>query len=488
MKRITALSLLALAPSLSLPAYASGYYSGTKGARAAGRAGAFSVKADDLSAVSLNPAGLARIEGTLLHVGNRFSRNALSFTRAPTLDHGNLAMGVPPLVEFAPSENGAPWQLIDPLLGVASSLGLDGWGFALSVIAPPGIAREEFSVDGGQRYLMVEREAILLDFAASAAYSVSDDFAVGASLVWRSAPRIEYALVIDAVPFPGEANPVSSELDLLARTRGSDAFVPGTVLGAWYRPTRSLELGASATFWLSDIETESRLSIDALSPEIDDEVVLRRDAEFADNVSLSLPLAHSVRLGVRYIHRGGSRELFDVELDVAYETWSRVDQFTLDSRGLEASLLSQRIDIEQIQIAKQWRDTWSLQAGGDVNVVDGVLTARAGLLYESAVADRRYAHVDFPSGTLWGGALGASLFVSGVELALAYDFRRQNRVQVSEEEARVYQEVPSSSCVEPFTDPDLCHPEYLGQPSPAVNAGSHAAHSHVASLDVIYRF
>ncbi len=488
MKRLTALSLLVLAPSVSSPASASGYYSGGKGARAAGRAGAFGVKADDLSAVSLNPAGLARIDGTLLHVGNRFSHNALSFTREPTLDYGNLEMGVPPLVPFAPSENGTPWQLLDPLLGVASNLGLDGWGFALSIIAPPGVARQEFSLDGGQRYLMVEREAILLDIAASAGYRVSDDFALGASLVWRSAPRIDYALVIDAVPFPGDANPVSSELDLLARTRGSDAFVPGMVLGAWYRPTRFLELGASATFWLADIETESRLSIDALSPEIDDEVVLRRDAEFADDVSLSLPLALSARLGMRYIQHDGARELFDVELDIVYETWSRVDRFTLDSRGLQASLLSQRIDIEQIQIEKQWRDTWGVQVGGDVNVLDGVLTARGGLLFESAVAERGYAHVDFPSGQQWGGALGASLFVSGVELAVAYDFRLQSRIQVSEDDARVYQEVPSSSCAAPYTDPDLCHPEYLGQPSPAVNAGSHEAQSHVASLDVIYRF
>lgn len=488
MKRRALVLSLALLPSVALKAHAGGYYSGTKGARAAGRAGAFSVKADDLTAVSLNPAGLSRIEGTLLHVGNRFSRNMMSFTREPTLDYGNLEMGVAPPVEFAPSENGAPWQPLDPLLGVASSLGLERWVFALSVIAPPGVAREEFAVDGGQRYLMVEREGIMLDIAASAAFRLGDDIGVGASLIWRAVPRIDYALVVDAVPFPGEANPVSSEFDMLARTRGSDPFVPGVVLGAWYRPARFLELGASATLWLADIHTSSRLTIDPLSPEIDDEVVLRRDANFADDVSLSLPLAHSARLGVRYRHLEGARELFDVEVDVVYEAWSSVDRFTLDSNGLIATLLSQRIEIEQIQIEKQWQDTWSLHLGGDVNVLPGLLTARAGVAYETAVADRRYAHVDFPSGSQWGGALGASLFFSDVELALAYDFRRQSQVEVSEAEARVYQEVPSTSCAAPYTDPDLCNPAYAGQPSPTVNGGTYSAHSHMASLDLIYRF
>jgi len=473
--------------SAALEAHAGGYYSGTKGARAAGRAGAFSVKADDLSAVSLNPAGLSRIQGTLLHIGNRFSRNAMSFTREPTLDYGSSA-SMPPLVEFAPSENGAPWQPLDPLLGVASSLGLERWVFALSVIAPPGVAREEFSVDGGQRYMMVEREAIMLDFAASAAYRFGDDVGVGGSFIWRAVPRIDYALVIDAGTFAGDANPVAGGFDTLARTRGSDPFVPGIVIGAWYRPAAFLELGASATFWLSGIRADSHLALDPLSPEIDDEIELRRDAYFADDVSLSLPLAHSARLGARYRHLDGGRELFDFEVDVSYEAWSSVDRFTLDSNGLVARAFNQSIDIGQIQIEKQWQDSWSLHAGGDAAILPGLLTARAGVAYESAMADRRYAHVDFPSGSQWGGALGASLFFSDVELAVAYGFRAQSQVRVSEAEGRVYQEVPASSCEAPYTDPDYCNPAYLGQPSPTVNGGTYSAHSHVASLDLIYRF
>ena len=64
---LSALTGTALLPAVALAD--GGYYSGTLGARATGRAGAFVAKADDLSAVSFNPAGLANIEGTLVEVG-----------------------------------------------------------------------------------------------------------------------------------------------------------------------------------------------------------------------------------------------------------------------------------------------------------------------------------------------------------------------------------------------------------------------------------
>ena len=118
MKRLVWLAL-SLAVTTTSPAFAGGYFSGEKGAHASGRAGAFTAKADDIMAVAYNPAGLSKLDGWLLQVGNRFSYNAYEFTRKPTLDWGNLENGVPPYVTFAPVENETPWQLLDPLLGAA---------------------------------------------------------------------------------------------------------------------------------------------------------------------------------------------------------------------------------------------------------------------------------------------------------------------------------------------------------------------------------
>lgn len=484
--------LLALAGGLlaSNAAHAGdgGYFSGTKGARAAGRGGAFTAKADDLSAVSLNPAGLARIGTTMIQVGNRFSHNAHSFTRAPTLDWGNPRGGVPPYVEFDTVHNATPWQALEPMLGVATNFGLKDWGFALRAQAPPGSARVEFPVDGGQNYMMVRREAIILDYTASVAWKFRDTFGIGASLQWIHVPRLEYQVVIDANQFPGEANPVSSELDMLATVSGSDPFTFNGILGAWYRPAPFFEVAASAQIVPAKIVTSSTLSVEPLSEEIDEEVVLRRDGEMANDVSLTLPLPLTAQIGVRYIHQRQGREVFDVELDVGYASWSRVDKFVVDGDGLVAELLAQQIDVGLIEIDKQWRDTASVRLGADYHALPDRLTLRGGAYYLSNVADRAYAHVDFVSGQQVGGAVGASVLFKGAEIALTYGYRHQPTVRVPGDEAAVYQETPGSQCQPPYTDPDNCHPQYLGQPAPAVNAGTYRAASHVASLDVLYRF
>jgi hypothetical protein len=203
---------------------------------------------------------------------------------------------------------------------------------------------------------------------------------------------------------------------------------------------------------------------------------------------LSLPLPVTARAGARYRHLQGGRELFDVELDVGYESWSRVKRFTVDGDGLTASLLAQRLEVDRIEIEKRWRDTLSVHLGGDYNLLPQQVTVRAGVFHESAVADAPYANVDFVSGPQFGAALGASVFVRGVEIALAYAYRYQPVRHLSESAARVLQEAPGSQCRAPFTDPDACHPAYPGKPSPAVNAGEYRAHSHTASVDAVCRF
>jgi long-subunit fatty acid transport protein len=487
--RLARVLALLTATNVAARAHAdSGYFSGTTGARAAGRAGAFTAKADDLAAVTLNPAGLAHLGATLIQGGNRFSYNAHSFERRPTLDWGNLDSGIPPYVEFAAVANETPWQLLEPLLGVASNLGLPDFGFALAVHAPAGVGKEEFAIDGAQRYMMVRREAVILNYSASAAWKFEDVFGIGASVQWIHVPRLSYRLVVDANRFPGEVNPVASELDMLATVTGADPFTFNAILGAWWRPVPFLELAISGQVVPTEIKTASTLSIVPLSPEIDEQVELRRDGVPASDVSLSLPLPITARAGIRYRHLQAERELFDLELDLGYQSWSRVERFIMDGDGLVANLLAQRVDVGRIEIEKRWRDTVSVRLGGDYAVLAEVITLRGGLFYESAVAERGYAHVDFVSGAQLGGALGASLFVLGVEVALAYQYRHQPAVTVTEAQARVFQEVPGTQCRAPFTDPDACHPQYLGRPAPAVNAGTYRAHSHAMSLDVLYRF
>jgi long-subunit fatty acid transport protein len=217
-------------------------------------------------------------------------------------------------------------------------------------------------------------------------------------------------------------------------------------------------------------------------------IELERDGRAANDVSLKLPLPLTARFGVRYIQAQGDQELFDVEFDVVYETWSRVDQFTMDGDGLTGTAQGETLDVGRIEIDKQWKDTVGLHLGSDVAAIPDLLTVRGGLFYESAVADPSHAHVDFVSGQQLGGAVGTSLYFGPAEVAVAYEYRQQPRVSVSNGDARVFQEVPGSDCEAPYTDAANCHPEYIGARSAPVNGGNYRAHSHVVALDVMYRF
>ncbi|MBN2577126.1 MAG: outer membrane protein transport protein [Deltaproteobacteria bacterium] len=496
------LAILALAGT-TMPAGAAwadgGYYSGTLGAKATGRGGAFAAKADDLSAVSFNPAGLANIEDTLIEVGNQVSYNAYSYTRAPTYDYGHPdGTGAFPLVAFDKVSNSKPWQALVPMLGVASRLGLRDWAFALAFAPQPGISQLAFPLfpltsaiaengkRDGQRYMMIDREAMILKYVASAAWKYGEIFGVGASAEWIHVPRLKYSLMIDGSAFADVANPVWSDYDMLVRLEGSSPFTFNATLGAWYRPVPSLVFGLSAQVVPTSIVADSTLNLTAFGGGFGSEGVYLtgRTGAPANDVTLTLPLPLLARVAVRYRNLVNNRERFDVELDVEYVTWSRVKDFTIETNGLQANYGPTTIDIEPIHIAKQWRDTIAVRLGGDCAVLPGALTLRAGGYYESAVADPAYAHVDFPGAAQYGGALGASLFVRRFELVAAYMFKLQPSVSVSEGQARVYQQVPGSPCAE---DPTLCNPNLTG-PAPVVNAGAYSASSHFLSLSVLYRF
>jgi long-chain fatty acid transport protein len=469
-----------------------GLFSGTQGARATGRGGAFTARADDLSAVMLNPAGLAHIDGTLIHVGNRFSYNAQSFTRAPTTDYGSPdASGNFPIHTFNAASNQLPLQALDPLLGVASQLGLDAWTFALAVQAPPGVARQSFPIDSGQRYMMVDYEALMLNYSASAAWKPSAQLGVGASVQWIHVPSLKYSLVVNANPFVGGANPVSSNLDMLAKITGSSAFTLNTVVGAWYRPARSLELGVAGQVIPTQIEAKSRLDITPVFPETDDTVILSRgvDETPANDVTLRIPLPLMARAGLRYRHlQPDQTELFDIELDAVYETWSRVDRFTVDTNGLYAEFQGQRSELGDISVDKRWRDTVGIHLGGDYTLIPYQLALRGGVFYQTALVEPAYANVDFATGAQLGGAIGASVFWQKHEIAFAYEYRREQAITLGEADSRVYQTIPLSPCKAPYTDRASCSSYYLGRPGPPVNAGTYDAFSHLLVVDWLYRF
>ena len=262
---------------MAAPAFADGgYYGGALGARAAGRSGAFVARADDPTAVQYNPAGLATIGGTVIMVGNRFSYNGYSYTRAPTEDWGHpidsmtragrdVRQGVEQQAAGRCSSRCSRWR---------RTSACRDWGFALAAFASPGASSFDFPTPNlmsppnaaGQRYMMLSREAIILNYTASAAWKFHDLFGVGVTAEWIAVPRLNYSLMIDGTPFAGGANPVYSNLDMVASTTGSDPFTFNAIIGAWFRPVPFLQFGLAGQVVPANIETKSTLQVTPSTP------------------------------------------------------------------------------------------------------------------------------------------------------------------------------------------------------------------------------
>jgi len=471
-----------------------GYFSGQNGARAAGRAGAFAARADDVEAMIYNPAGLADMDGTTIQLSNQFSYNMYNYGRASTVDWAHTQNGMAPTVTFPTLGNQQSLQLALPLLGVASRLGLQNWSFALAVFAPPGIGRERYPDGkddpsiGGQRYMMIEREAIFLSYAASVAWRPVPTFGIGATVQWIHVPRLVYSLVLDGSPIPGDYNPVYSDFDMRVTTKGSDPMTLNAILGAWVRPTPAFELAVSGQVLPAKIVARSTLSIEPQRTNLGT-LTIKRDNKPANDVTVTLPLPLLARAAARYRHLSGGVEVFDLELDVEYETWSRVDRFTVDANHLRVDYAGDHVFVDRIDIEKRWRDTVTVKLGGDWAVLPSRLTLRGGAFYVSSTSTLGYANIDFPTAPQLGGALGASIHFGGGELAVAYQLRYQPTYTVSESKGRVYQQVPGSSCtMPPYDDPTNCSSHQDGKPAPVVNAGTYQAASHLVLVQYIHRF
>lgn len=471
---VVALSVFGLSPD----ANAGGYFIGPIGAKAIGRAGAFTAKADDLSAALYNPAGFTRIGSTSVQLDNKFAYNIVSFDREPFLNPDGTT------TTFARVENVDKFQLLDPLAGVSTTFGLPDWAFALVAYANSGMSSLAFPEAGAQKYMMIEREAMFINYTLNVAWKPIEDLSIGVGLQAIAVPSLTYRMAINGTPANAFAAPTRADAnggDLISTIEASDMFTFNAILGALYCVSPAFELGLSGQVIPSQIEAEGPIGLRfvditaarnaANSSELTDPQTFR-GTETADDVTLTLPLPMTARLGARYINRrADGSERFDVELDVSYETWSTVDKLRMDSHGLRGDATAAIFDVGVIDVQKRWKDVWGVSLGGDYNVVPGLLDLRLGAYYETAVSEPAYSNVDFVTGTQLGATVGSTLTFGGFQVSLAYEFRTQPAVSTTFAEGKITQVAPLRS-----------------QESLVVNAGTYNATAHSAAFGLRYVF
>jgi long-chain fatty acid transport protein len=371
-------AILAAALLAAASASASGFYTPDIGAQAVGRGAAWIVGAGDLTAIYLNPAGLARAKGTRLQVINNFMTMPTSYRRGPT----------EPTVH-----NRNPVDVIQ-FLGLSSDFGLKRFTFALAFYGPYGVA-ESYSNTGPQRYQVAEVQRTQVYYVAGAAWAPLPWLRVGvAGGVGEFAQVQSYAFS----PFGDGA----VENDVIAKVRirqfGTPAFGAGVQVG----PFAGFEFGGSY-----EPETPVKMTgtVAAYLPPLFAAVV--GEKVYMDDIAVTLRFPQTVRFGIRQ----QVTPRLDLEFDAVWIDWSVLKEQKVDLKKEEL--------MEDFTIPVLWRDTWNFRLGGEFAVLPD-LRLRAGGWYDQSATRKITLKPGSIETDRWAVCAGLGYTWKGITLDLAY--------------------------------------------------------------------
>jgi long-subunit fatty acid transport protein len=397
---------------------------------ATSRAGAFVATADDPSALGTNPAGLAKGTGTQILIGANFIDFSLEYQRSGTYDAVtgvDLPYEGQPFAkvedESKPQIGIGPFQAI-PLVAVSTDLGLGvpGLRFGAGVFAPNAYPARDIESDyvldqndssippPPNRYDVTEEDAAVVSPSIAVAYRAMDKLDIGARFTWGFG-HIESTNYVWGV----SNDPEYVQNDSVFSIEGTDYFIPSFAIGALYRPTPSIELGAQ---WTSQSNINAKGTgktiIGAEVQEGTMGIVNRTDEEarcakggtpeeLKACVEVGLPMVATV--GARFIVRDpDGAERADVELDVQWENHSAVSDYkvVVDAKPISGP------DLEDVFIRHGFQDTVSIRLGGSYRqpVGSGKLIFRGGAAYDTAAAKDDWERLDLDGSARTTLALG----------------------------------------------------------------------------------
>ena len=486
--------LCARAPS----ATAGGMEFPENGTRALGRAGAFVAKADDPTAIVLNPAGLGYVKGLNLTFDNNLIRQGLCFQRAGQYpgEPAPYSFSGQPYPEVCRNLEG---MFYVPMLSASYDFGLEDWTFALGGYGPHAVGRRQFPMTvtvrdpdgrpvrapGPTRYDTEQMNIIVMFYTAAAAYRPASWLSLGAAL------QVVYAEVHYATWVPLSANQdPDSDIRFQIATKG--ASVTG-LLSALAKPVKGLSIGASVRFPVKvTTRGDAWLTLPAYMSALGTPLEWMEGRKKASMIT-ELPLA--LRTGIRYGQRieghPNAPELWDIELDVIWERWSAV--VSMDTQ-LNATLLDDRMEV--FKLNHFYQDTSEFRLGGSFTIPrklgGGWLTIRLGTYYGSNASPKEYTRLNYAAWARVGLFLGLSYRIAGVDLHLAFSHIWNGDGQAWRPWSFRAERNVSASCIRPINafeseDPIRCDPS-AQDPERDISRGRYEGSFTTLSLGFTVRF
>jgi long-subunit fatty acid transport protein len=410
------LVLGAAAASLLTPriAVAGGIFAGEAGSQAQSRGGAFVAKADDPSALMHNPAGLMKTEGFAVFAGVNVVDFWQGFDRSGVYQTWPEApAGTPSLAgqEMPKIENSGNPQPIPMLVGAGRFGQL---AVAIGLIAPQAYPNRDYSdpTVGGStlpnpaRYDIVKQESLAALPSVAVAYRVLPGLDLGLRASWGFS-----TLKATSKLWALENHEEDPEKDAVFNLDVKDTFVPAFGAGLLFRPTDSIEIGASYNSEMHlDMKGTGTTVLGSRSGGMGlpvPEVGAPPDAEAlcapggspgALKACANILIPMTASLGARHVWRDGlKREKADLELDVRWENWSAAKEIhvTVDAKLISAPFST----LNETVLYHGFQDVISTRLGGSYALDLGKdrLILRGGVGYDTATAPDSWARLDIDS-------------------------------------------------------------------------------------------
>ncbi len=460
---------------VSTAAHAGGLYFTDRGVRPLGRGGAFIAGADDAGSVAYNPAGLA-------FTGNQFLFDASWLQYTATYQRETIVRQVDPNTgqptgqqwrqTFAPVEGTTPVLPI-PTIAYADPLGSEDFNFALALWAPysaiTSFPEEVKGQPAPQRYSIISLDGSALAIpGVYASYRASEEFAFGAGVEMLTGYFQTSVYFSACVPERFLCAPEQPEYDTAAQLRVGPIFAPSGILGAIFKPSDAVRIGASVhlPFFVNSHATQ--------------DVRLASAAVF-DNASVDGDSA-TVKFKLPWIIRGGIEfrpaDALRIEAGVGYETWSMHDEIRVepDVSLVNVAGFPREYKLAPISIDRGFQDSYSGRLGTEFGFEAGSyrMVLRGGLMAERSAIPTEYlsaATIDLDKVV---ASIGGGLHIGKWRFDAVFARVFTASVKVEPEDQRVRQVNPVLSNPPQF-------PNYI-------NGGSYSASANVIGMGLAYQF
>ncbi|MCE9580764.1 MAG: hypothetical protein K8W52_47060 [Deltaproteobacteria bacterium] len=449
--------------SAASAARAGGNFVGDPGSQGTQRAGAFVARADDPTALWYNPAGLAGLRRSALHLGVALVGFAQRFTRDGVYAGAAPWSGQPyPTVAHA----GGPQAV--PIAVLAVPIGGVTW--AAGLLAPQGYGSRSFPTvmpDGAPdpaRYDTIEQRGLVALPSIGAAIR-RGRLRLGARLSWGIAQI--HSVSAGQGLRNAEEDP---DRDVTSTIDGTDRFVPAAGLGL------QLDLGGGVTLaaaWTSPLGVRTHGTTHSVAgptvavppaPIADAQARCARGgttAALAACVSFNLPQTATAALRWSSARADG-RETSDLELDVRWENWREARDTVIVVDGIDPiSGMPLPASVSRHGLV----DVWSVRVGGSHTLRAAPIALRAGVAWDSAAAPSSWRRLDLDGSARLTLAAGIGLRLGKVAIDLG-------GARLISPDVHVIDQPASTPPIQPDVPVPLAEPD--AQPRHPFNAGRYA--------------